>query len=91
MEKNSGSNEANYTGGRQTLSLFSVAQILGGLHSRADVSLLLMVIRLVPHGDFLFHELPEPFAVDDQAGWQRWRRRIPDNLSHVAEEAGSAE
>ena len=71
--------------------MFILAHILGGSHGRASVGLLLVIIRLVAHSDFLFHELPEPFAVNDQAGWRRWRRGVPDDLCHVAEKPGGAE
>ena len=50
------------------LFLFSSAQIFGGSHGRTDVGLLLMIIRLVAQRNLLFHELPEPLAVDAPVG-----------------------
>ena len=47
----------------QSLSLFSAAQILARSHGRADVTLLLMVIRLVAHSDPLLLHIPPQFAV----------------------------
>ena len=48
------------------------------------VLLILMVVRLVAHGEALFHELPRPFAVHVNAGSTgRLGHRVPKDLPQV--------
>ena len=42
--------------------MFSAAQILG-LHSWANITLLLVIVRFVAHGDLLFQDSTPQFAV----------------------------
>ena len=54
------------------------------------VALFLVVVRLMPHGDLLLHQLPEPLAVDVEPR-RRGRRGVPDDLGQAAQESARTE
>ena len=75
---------------KRALVFVSVAQFFGGSHGRTDISLFLVVIRLVAHGDLLLLDLSPQLAVNvHRAGTRPGRSVVPEDISHVMEQTGN--
>ena len=70
--------------------MFSAMQIFVGSHGGADITLLLMVIRFMAHGDLFLHKLLEPLAVDVYPR-RCGRRGASDDLGQTTQELGRTE
>ena len=74
------------------LLFIAAPQFLKGLHPTHDHSalglLLLVVVRLMTHGDLLLLDFSSKFAVDMEASARSGQRAILKDPAHVVEQAG---
>ena len=72
-------------------SLFIAGQILNSSHGHRRALVLLVVIRLVTHGDLLLTDSPHELALYMTSRRIRRWERFPENIAHMMEEPYSAE
>ena len=72
-------------------SLFTAAQILNPSHGHWRTLILLVVVRFVPHGNFLLPDSPHELALHMTTCRIGRRKRLQKNVAHVVEEPYSTE
>ena len=89
-ERNALNMDFTFCGLWATLYCFQPCRFCAQSHNHATPALLLVVIWLVAHGDFLLLNLAELFAVNVYPR-RRGRWGIPDDLSHRTKKSSGAE